>query len=134
MIVIRMLISVNRFFPSVVGLPMGIGESNGERGKRHRLRIGPHTPYFSAMTTAIPTTEKEAKRSKLTICRPAHPDPSFRRLIENRHAGFLGGSPSSHFELDIDLREPSESAADDEREVTIQAGEWLLKRGNFRTR
>ncbi|MFZ0941011.1 MAG: hypothetical protein WAN63_16380, partial [Candidatus Sulfotelmatobacter sp.] len=62
-------------------------------------------------------------------------DPSFRQLIENRYEGFVGTSPSSHFEFDIDLYEPSESGpADDGLEVKIEAGEWLLKRGDFRAR
>ena len=35
-------------------------------------------------------------------------DPSFRRLIENRYAGFVGTSPNSHFEFDIDFSSLSE--------------------------
>jgi hypothetical protein len=62
-------------------------------------------------------------------------DPSFERLIQNRYAGFVGPSSRSQFEFDIDLYEPSETApADDELEVKIEAGEWLLKRGDFRAR
>jgi hypothetical protein len=61
-------------------------------------------------------------------------DRSFQRLIENRYAGFVGTSPSSHFEFDIELYEPSAAPADDELEVKIEAGEWLLKRGDFRAR
>jgi hypothetical protein len=62
-------------------------------------------------------------------------DPLFRRLIENRYAGFVGTSSSSHLKFDIDLYEPAESSpADDDLEVKIEAGEWLLKRGDFRAR
>ena len=61
-------------------------------------------------------------------------DPSFRGLIENRYAGFVGTSSDSHPEFDIDLCEPSQSAAGDDLEVKIDAGEWLLKRGDFRAR
>ncbi|MGA9980427.1 MAG: hypothetical protein WBQ08_17540 [Candidatus Sulfotelmatobacter sp.] len=61
-------------------------------------------------------------------------DPSFRGLIENRYAGFVGTSPDSHLEFDIDLCEPSPSAVGDDLEVKIDAGEWLLKRGDFRAR
>jgi hypothetical protein len=66
-------------------------------------------------------------------------DPSFRRLIENRYAGFVGNSPHSQLEFDIDLYEPSDGASagndrDDELEVKIEAGEWLLRRGDFRAR
>jgi hypothetical protein len=64
-------------------------------------------------------------------------DPSFRRLIENRYAGFVGNSPHSQLEFDIDLYEPSDGATagndrDHELEVKIEAGEWLLRRGDFR--
>ena len=59
-------------------------------------------------------------------------DPSFHRLIENRYSGFVGTSPHSRLEFDIDLREPSESSVDDDLEVKIEDGEWLLKRGDFR--
>src|SRR5271170_484993 len=61
-------------------------------------------------------------------------DPSFRRLIENRYTGFVGTSSDSHLEFDIDLCELSDSSPDDDLEVKIDAGEWLLKRGDFRAR
>jgi len=60
------------------------------------------------------------------------PDPSFHHLIENRYAGFIGTSADSHLEFDIDLREPSEASVDDDLEVKMEHGEWLLKRGDFR--
>ena len=89
------------------------------------------------MTTTLPMTTRESVSIEIggmAIALHTH-DPSFRRLIENRYQGFVGTSPSSHFEFDIDLYEPSESApADDELEVTIEGGEWLLKRGDFRAR
>jgi hypothetical protein len=88
------------------------------------------------MTTALLTTAAETVSIEIggmpidlrTL------DPSFRRLIENRYAGFVGTSPDSHLEFDIDLCEPSQSAAGDDLEVKIDAGEWLLKRGDFRAR
>jgi hypothetical protein len=61
-------------------------------------------------------------------------DPSFHRLIENRYTGFVGESPKSHLEFDIDLCELSDSSPDDDLEVKLDAGEWLLKRGDFRAR
>ncbi|HTC57247.1 MAG TPA: hypothetical protein VK706_12600 [Candidatus Sulfotelmatobacter sp.] len=61
-------------------------------------------------------------------------DPSFHRLIENRYTGFVGESPKSQLEFDIDLCELSDSSPDDDLEVKIDAGEWLLKRGDFRAR
>jgi hypothetical protein len=89
------------------------------------------------MTTSLPTTAEAAVSIEIggmAIALRTH-DPSFRQLIENRYAGFVGTSPSSHFDFDIDLYEPSESApADDGLEVKIEEGEWLLKRGDFRAR
>ena len=87
------------------------------------------------MTTAIPTAATDAVSIEIggmTIAVRTH-DSSFRRLIENRYAGFVGNSPNSNFEFDIDLLEPSEfSEVDHGLEVKIEAGEWLLKRGDFR--
>jgi hypothetical protein len=62
-------------------------------------------------------------------------DPSFRRLLSDRYAGFVGTSPRSHLQFDIDLYEPSVSdAVGDDLEVKIEAGEWMLRRGDFRAR
>ena len=89
------------------------------------------------MTTALSTAAKETVSIEIggmAIALRTH-DPSFRRLIENRYAGFLGTSTSSLVEFDIDLCEPSEAApADDEMRVKIENGEWLLQRGDFRAR
>ena len=93
------------------------------------------------MTTSLSTAAQEAVSVEIggmaIALRTA--DPSFRSLIENRYAGFVGSSPSSRLEFDIDLYEPSESPADDdeldaELKVKIEAGEWLLKRGDFLAR
>lgn len=83
------------------------------------------------------------------------PDRSFRSLIEKRYAGFVGNSSRSHLAFDIDLFEPSERVSasgylrtdseanslphsDDEfdngLQVKMEAGEWLLERGDFRAR
>jgi hypothetical protein len=91
--------------------------------------------------TTLPTTAEETVSIEIggmPIAVRTH-DPSFRRLIENRYAGFVGTSPHSQLEFDIDLYEPSDgaSAGDDidvELEVKIEAGEWLLRRGDFRAR
>jgi hypothetical protein len=91
--------------------------------------------------TALPTTAEETVSIEIggmPIAVRTH-DPSFRRLIENRYAGFVGTSPHSQLEFDIDLYEPSDGASagddrDDELEVKIEAGEWLLRRGDFRAR
>ncbi|MGA8344074.1 MAG: hypothetical protein WB781_19230 [Candidatus Sulfotelmatobacter sp.] len=89
------------------------------------------------MTTTLPTIAQEAVSIEIggmAIALRTN-DPSFRRLIEKRYAGFVGTSPDSCCEFDIDLYDPSQSApADDELEVKIEAGEWLLKRGDFRAR
>jgi hypothetical protein len=88
------------------------------------------------MTTAFPTTASEAVSIEIggmPIALRTH-DPSFRRLIENRYAGFLGTSPSSHLAFDIDLCEPPEFAAYDKLQLKIEAGEWLLQWGDLRAR
>ena len=91
--------------------------------------------------TTLPSTAEETVSIEIggmPIAMRTH-DPSFRRLIENRYAGFVGTSPHSQLEFDIDLYEPSDAASarddiDDELEVKIEAGEWLLRRGDFRAR
>src|SRR5579864_5765187 len=89
------------------------------------------------MTTATPMAATEAVSIEIggmTIAVRTC-DSSFRRLIENRYAGFVGNSLESNFEFDIDLLEPSEfSAVEHGLEVKIEAGEWLLKRGDFHAR
>jgi hypothetical protein len=89
------------------------------------------------MTPTLATTEKATVSIEIGGMAIAvrTDDPSFRRMIEKRYAGFVGNSWSSHLEFDIDLYEPSESAlADDDLEVKIDAGEWLLQWGDLRAR
>ena len=89
------------------------------------------------MTTSLAIAEKESVSVEIGGMSIAvrTDDPAFRRLIEDRYAGFVGTSARSHFEFDIDLYEPSGIATvDDELEVKIEGGEWLLKRGDFRAR
>jgi hypothetical protein len=89
------------------------------------------------MTTTLATTEKASVSIEIGGMPIAlrTDDLSFQQLIENRYAGFVGTSPSRQFEFDIELYEPSGPApSDDELEVRIEAGEWLLKRGDFRAR
>ena len=88
------------------------------------------------MTTTLPTPATETVSIEIGGMQIAlhTQDPSFHRLIESRYQGFGGTLPDSHLEFDIDLCDPPESAADDDLEVKIDAGEWLLKRGDFRAR
>ena len=64
-------------------------------------------------------------------------DPAFRQLLENRYAGFIKSSLNPQFEFDIDLLDdhafdPSETARPDEDvQVRLQRGQWLLQRGDF---
>ena len=61
------------------------------------------------------------------------PDSAFRQLLESRYAGFVGPSSHPQFEFDVDLFEPAaETDADDDVQVTLQDGQWLLRRGDFR--
>jgi hypothetical protein len=59
-------------------------------------------------------------------------DPAFRELLVNRYAGFAKASSSPQFEFDIDLFEAVETThADEDVQVRIQDGQWLLQRGDF---
>ena len=88
------------------------------------------------MTTVLPVTAEETVSIEIggMPIDLRRLDPSFRGLIENRYAGFVGTSPNSRLEFDIDLCEPSQSAAGDDLEVKNEGGEWLLKRGDFHAR
>jgi hypothetical protein len=88
------------------------------------------------MTTTLPAIAKEAVSIEIGGMAIAlrTQDPLFHQLIENRYAGFVGSSQDSRLEFDIDLCEPLASAIDDDLEVKIEDGEWLLKRGDFRAR
>jgi hypothetical protein len=64
-------------------------------------------------------------------------DPAFRQLLENRYAGFAKSRLDPQFEFDIDLfddvSDPLETAhPDDDVQVRMQDGQWLLQRGDFR--
>ncbi len=62
-------------------------------------------------------------------------DLAFRQLLENRYAGFIRSSSGPQFEFDIDLFEPVETTrADEDVQVRMQDGQWLLQRGDFRAR
>jgi len=62
-------------------------------------------------------------------------DPSFRRMVEDRYSGFVGKSEAAQCDFEIDLYDSSESVPiDDQLEVKLEAGDWLLKRGDFRAR
>ena len=88
------------------------------------------------MTTTLSTTAEESVSIEIggmPIALRTH-DRSFRRLVKNRYAGFVGISKNPHLEFHMDLCELSEFGADEELEVKVEAGEWLLKRGDFRAR
>ncbi len=62
-------------------------------------------------------------------------DHAFRRMLEDRYAGFIKPSANPQFQFDIDLFEPSmTSQADEDVQVKAEAGEWFLQRGDFRAR
>jgi hypothetical protein len=58
-------------------------------------------------------------------------DASFRDLLENRYAGFLSSSANCRCEFDVELVEPREQP-DEDVQVTMRDGSWLLTRGDFR--
>jgi hypothetical protein len=60
-------------------------------------------------------------------------DDSFRQLLAERYAGFVGPSCSPRFALDVDLVTPSaEMEADEDVRVELRDGQWHLRRGDFR--
>jgi len=62
-------------------------------------------------------------------------DIAFRRLLESRYTGFIDSDSRPQFEFDIDLFEPAETKyADDDVQVTLEDGQWLLRRGDFQAR
>jgi len=59
-------------------------------------------------------------------------DASFRRMLEDRYAGFIGNSSLPQFQFDIDLSEPvGEIQAEKDVEVRMEDGGWLFERGDF---
>jgi hypothetical protein len=59
-------------------------------------------------------------------------DLGFRQLLEDRYAGFVEVGSHPEFEFDIDLFDPAETKhADDDVQVSLQDGQWLLRRGDF---
>jgi hypothetical protein len=66
-------------------------------------------------------------------------DVGFRQLLEDRYAGFIEAAFHPQFEFDVDLFEASEQFepakhADDDVQVRLQDGQWLLQRGDFHAR
>ena len=67
-------------------------------------------------------------------------DVGFRQLLEDRYAGFIEAAFHPQFEFDIELFDPSDletaetKHADDDVQVRLQDGEWLLQRGDFHAR
>jgi hypothetical protein len=60
-------------------------------------------------------------------------DSSFRQLLAERYAGFVGSSSSPRFAFDIDLVLPSaEMESDEDVQVEMRDGRWHLRRGDFR--
>jgi hypothetical protein len=60
-------------------------------------------------------------------------DSSFRELLADRYAGFVGATSPPRFEFDVDLVAPSdELGADEDAQVVMREGQWRLRRGDFR--
>ncbi|MFY9682333.1 MAG: hypothetical protein WA416_03890 [Candidatus Sulfotelmatobacter sp.] len=87
------------------------------------------------MTTTLATTAEETLSIEIGGMPIAlrTDDPSLRQLIEDRYTGFVGTLQNSDLEFDVDLCELSDFP-DDELEVKLEAGEWSLRRGDFRAR
>jgi len=66
-------------------------------------------------------------------------DLVFRQLLEDRYTGFINSASNPQFVFDIDLFEPTDLPgeiidADDDVRVSLEGGQWLLQRGDFRAR
>ena len=59
-------------------------------------------------------------------------DDSFRQLLAQRYAGFVGSPSRPRFEFEIELTAPSARDPDADVRVQIQNGMWRLRRGDFR--
>jgi hypothetical protein len=60
-------------------------------------------------------------------------DPAFRKVLQDRYAGFIRQPGHPSFEFDIELIEPAETRhADEDVRVSVEGGHWLLQRGDFR--
>ena len=87
---------------------------------------------MSATLASLATDSVSIEIGGISVALRTH-DSTFRRMIESRYAGFVGDSPRPEVEFEIDLYDSSEPVpADDQLEVKIETGEWLLKRGDFR--
>jgi hypothetical protein len=61
-------------------------------------------------------------------------DGSFRDMLADRYAGFVGSPSRPRFEFDVDLVAPSEplqSESENDLRVELQNGTWRLQRGDF---
>jgi hypothetical protein len=60
-------------------------------------------------------------------------DDSFRKMLQDRYAGFVSSSRTPQFEFDVNLREPAGALGPDaDVRVLRKNGRWLLERGDFR--
>ena len=59
-------------------------------------------------------------------------DDSFRQLLAQRYAGFVGSPSRPRFEFEIELTAPSGHDPDADVRVQMQNGVWRLRRGDFR--
>jgi hypothetical protein len=58
-------------------------------------------------------------------------DPEFRRMLDERYAGFIGESKSADIEFDVEIVQPGSVDPDADVEVTQSGGRWRLTRGDF---
>lgn len=59
-------------------------------------------------------------------------DPAFRRLLEQRYAGFVSTTSEVRFEFQIDLMPPPTISPDEDVRVYWDSGRWSMERGDFR--
>lgn len=59
-------------------------------------------------------------------------DENFRRLIEDRYAGFVNPSTEPSWQLEVHLLPPARPTPDDDVQVSRNGSVWRIERGDFR--
>ena len=58
-------------------------------------------------------------------------DQDFRRLLEDRYAGFVNVSAEPKYQFDVEIAPPRAVALDEDVRVTREGGGWQVERGDF---
>jgi hypothetical protein len=58
-------------------------------------------------------------------------DTAFRRILEERYAGFVNASARPEFQFEVEVATPDGMASDEDVRVELNDGRWTLRRGDF---